>query len=75
MPRMKTLGWASVLTPESVLAPRVVGQPQRLGAVEDVPSLDLLRVRRWENDQKSTSKRNAGAHPPRARRAFGHGDR
>jgi len=39
-----------------------VGQPPRTGTVEEVLSLDPLRVRvRWENDHESTITPNAGA--------------
>jgi Domain of unknown function (DUF1918) len=39
-----------------------VGQPPRTGTVEEVLSLDPLRVRvRWENDRESTITPNAGA--------------
>jgi hypothetical protein len=39
-----------------------VGQPPRTGTIEEVLSLDPLRVRvRWENDRESTITPNAGA--------------
>ena len=39
-----------------------VGQPPRTGTVEEVLSLDPLRVRvRWDNDRESTITPNAGA--------------
>ena len=39
-----------------------VGQPPRTGTVEEVLSLDPLRVRvRWENDHESTITPTAGA--------------
>ena len=39
-----------------------VGQPPRTGTIEEVLSLDPLRVRvRWENDRESTLTPNAGA--------------
>jgi hypothetical protein len=39
-----------------------VGQPPRMGTVEEVLSLDPLRVRvRWENDRESTITPSAGA--------------
>jgi hypothetical protein len=39
-----------------------VGQPPRTGTIEEVLSLDPLRVRvRWENDHESTITPDAGA--------------
>jgi hypothetical protein len=39
-----------------------VGQPPRRGTIEEVLSLDPLRVRvRWENDRESTITPAAGA--------------
>jgi Domain of unknown function (DUF1918) len=39
-----------------------VGQPPRTGTVEEVLSLDPLRVRvRWDNDGESTLTPDAGA--------------
>jgi hypothetical protein len=39
-----------------------VGQPPRTGTIEEVLSLDPLRVRvRWENNRESTITPNAGA--------------
>ena len=39
-----------------------VGQPPRTGTIEEVISLDPLRVRvRWENNRESTITPNAGA--------------
>jgi hypothetical protein len=39
-----------------------VGQPPRTGRIEEVLSLDPLRVRvRWENNRESTITPNAGA--------------
>ncbi len=39
-----------------------VGQPPRTGTVEEVLSVDPLRVRvRWENDRESTITPDAGA--------------
>jgi hypothetical protein len=39
-----------------------VGQPARTGTVEEVLSLDPLRVRvRWKNDRESTITPDAGA--------------
>lgn len=39
-----------------------VGQPPRTGTIEEVLSVDPLRVRvRWENDRESTLTPNAGA--------------
>jgi len=39
-----------------------VGQPPRTGTIEEVLSLDPLRVRvRWENDRETTITPSAGA--------------
>ena len=49
-----------------------VGQPPRTGTVEEVLSLDPLRVRvRWENDRESTLTPRCRRSPRRALQGFG----